>query len=175
MHPPEFTAHFSLPDEEATVLLGAKLAPFLAPGLVIYLEGDLGAGKTTLARALLRALGHAGPVKSPSYSLVEIYVVSSLYCYHFDFYRFESPEEFVDAGLGEYFHGDAVCLVEWPDKAAGYVSPADLCFRFSGAANGRQVEGLARSERGARCLRNLSRAWQEDGCFPLPEPPFSSP
>jgi tRNA threonylcarbamoyladenosine biosynthesis protein TsaE len=107
-----------LADEAATTDFARKLAVCLHPGLVVYLEGDLGAGKTTLVRALLRALGHKGPVKSPTYALVEVYVVSSLYWYHFDFYRFNHPEEFVDAGLGEYFRNDSVCLVEWPDKAA---------------------------------------------------------
>ena len=106
-----------LSDEAATNALGAALAGTLAPGMVVWLDGDLGAGKTTLVRALLRALGHAGPVKSPTYTLVELYSVSSLYLYHFDFYRFNDPEEFDDAGLGEYFRKDAVCLVEWPDKA----------------------------------------------------------
>jgi tRNA threonylcarbamoyladenosine biosynthesis protein TsaE len=174
LHTPEFTAQFPLPDEDTTKLLGARLALVIVPGLVIHLEGDLGAGKTTLVRAMLLALGHVGPVKSPTYSLVEFYVVSSLYCYHFDFYRFESPEEFFDAGLGEYFHGDAVCLVEWPEKAAGCAPPADICFRFADAGNGRHVEGLAATEKGAQCLRKLSRIWQEGGCSPLPEPLSSS-
>jgi tRNA threonylcarbamoyladenosine biosynthesis protein TsaE len=93
----------------------------LAPGVVVWLDGDLGAGKTTLVRALLRACGHTGPVKSPTYTLVEIYVISRIYWYHFDFYRFNFPEEFLDAGLGEYFRDDAVCLVEWPEKAVGYL------------------------------------------------------
>src|SRR6185369_7401985 len=104
VHSPEFTAVFPLPDEAATQHFGAALAPRLRPGMVIFLEGDLGAGKTTLSRALIRALGHTGPVKSPTYALVEVYVFSSLYLYHFDFYRFESPEEFLDAGFGEYFN-----------------------------------------------------------------------
>lgn len=156
MHPPEFTAQFHLPDEEATKHLGTKLAPLLEPGLVIYLEGDLGAGKTTLVRALLQSLGHSGPVKSPTYSLVEFYVISSLYCYHFDFYRFESPEEFFDAGLGEYFLGDAVCLVEWPEKAAGCIPPFDLCLRITYTADGgRCVNVEAASPKGRLCLSKL--------------------
>ncbi|MCK6391315.1 MAG: tRNA (adenosine(37)-N6)-threonylcarbamoyltransferase complex ATPase subunit type 1 TsaE, partial [Azonexus sp.] len=79
MHCPDITALFDLPDEAATQRLGAQLATGIVPGLVIYLEGDLGAGKTTLSRALIHALGHTGPVKSPTYALVEVYVVSSLY------------------------------------------------------------------------------------------------
>ena len=109
----EFTTY----SPEQTELLGSRLAALLRPGDVVAYCGDLGAGKTTLVRAMLRALGHTGPVKSPTYTLVEVYVVSSIYWYHFDFYRFNDPEEFVDAGLGEYFRSDSVCLVEWPDKA----------------------------------------------------------
>ena len=152
-----------LSDEAATNTLGAALAGTLAPGMVVWLDGDLGAGKTTLVRALLRALGHAGPVKSPTYTLVELYSVSSLYLYHFDFYRFNDPEEFDDAGLGEYFRSDSICLVEWPDKAAGHVPHADLAvvFRFADAApeHGRVVELEARSAAGAQCL-NAFRAQQ---------------
>ncbi|WP_412480779.1 tRNA (adenosine(37)-N6)-threonylcarbamoyltransferase complex ATPase subunit type 1 TsaE [Azonexus sp. IMCC34839] len=155
MHSPDVTAVFQLPDEAATQRLGEALAPILQPGLVIYLDGDLGAGKTTLARALIRALGHTGPVKSPTYSLVEVYVFSSLYLYHFDFYRFESPEEFLDAGLGEYFNDTAICLVEWPERAEGCVPPADLRLRLHHAGVGRVVEALADSPKGEACLSAL--------------------
>ena len=139
----------------ATIDLGRELAPLLTPGMVVWLDGDLGAGKTTLVRALLRGLGHLGPVKSPTYTLVEVYVVSSLYWYHFDFYRFNEPEEFEDAGLGEYFREDAVCLVEWPGKAAGYVPKADLALVFCFADTpeaGRVLELRAGSEAGRQCL-----------------------
>jgi len=152
-----------LPDEAATAALGCELAPLLLPGMVVWLDGDLGAGKTTLTRALLRALGHSGPVKSPTYTLVEVYVVSSIYWYHFDFYRFNHPEEFEDAGLGEYFRDDAVCLVEWPEKAAGYVPPADLAlvFRFAenGSNPGRELGLVANSEAGRQCLNKLKNRW----------------
>jgi len=135
--------------------------------MVVWLAGDLGAGKTTLVRALLRGLGHAGPVKSPTYTLVEVYVVSSLYWYHFDFYRFNEAEEFEDAGLGEYFRDDSVCLVEWPDKAAGYVPSPDLAlvFRIADApTSGRSLELQARSAIGLQCLSALkaSRSDAED-------------
>ncbi|OMG54021.1 tRNA (adenosine(37)-N6)-threonylcarbamoyltransferase complex ATPase subunit type 1 TsaE [Azonexus hydrophilus] len=156
MHSPDVTAVFDLPDEAATQLLGENLAVAIAPGLVIFLEGDLGAGKTTLARALIRALGHTGPVKSPTYALVEVYVVSSLYLYHFDFYRFESPEEFLDAGFGEYFNDASVCLVEWPDKAAGCVPSPDLRIHLQHAGSARVAALAASSERGASCVRTLT-------------------
>jgi tRNA threonylcarbamoyladenosine biosynthesis protein TsaE len=148
-----------LPDEAATIEFGRNLAPLLLPGMVVWLDGDLGAGKTTLARALLRALGHCGPVKSPTYTLVEVYVVSSIYWYHFDFYRFNHPEEFEDAGLGEYFRDDAVCLVEWPEKAAGYVPQADLVLVFRFADGGRELDVVAGSEAGRQCLSSLRSRW----------------
>ncbi|WP_298393713.1 tRNA (adenosine(37)-N6)-threonylcarbamoyltransferase complex ATPase subunit type 1 TsaE [uncultured Azonexus sp.] len=156
MHGTDVTALFDLPDEAATQELGKNLAQTLVPGLVIFLEGDLGAGKTTLARAMIRALGHTGPVKSPTYALVEVYVVSSLYLYHFDFYRFESPEEFLDAGFGEYFNEASVCLVEWPDKAAGCVPSPDLRIHLRHAGSVRVAELAASSERGASCIRTLA-------------------
>lgn len=154
-----------LGDEAATVALGGALAPLLAPGMVVWLNGDLGAGKTTLVRALLRSLGYPGPVKSPTYTLVEVYAISSIYLYHFDFYRFSDPEEFVDAGLEEYFRDDAICLVEWPEKAAGYVPPADvvLVFRFppDPSRSGRTVELRACSEEGRSCLSRLANRIQD--------------
>lgn len=140
--------------------LGQALAPLPMPGMVIWLDGDLGTGKTTLVRAMLRALGYTGPVRSPTYTLVEVYVVSRIYWYHFDFYRFSNPEEFLDAGLDEYFRNDAVCLVEWPDKAAGFVPPADLTLRLrfpaQASCRGRSANLLACSERGEACLNVLS-------------------
>jgi tRNA threonylcarbamoyladenosine biosynthesis protein TsaE len=149
-----------LPDEAATQALGRSLAPELAPGMVVWLEGELGAGKTTLVRALLQALGYSGPVKSPTYTLVELYVVSRIYLHHFDFYRFTNPQEFLDAGLDEYFRDDAVCLVEWPDRAAGFVPPADLVVRLRFpdpvSSAGRIADLLAYSERGCECLSVLA-------------------
>ena len=133
--------------------------------MVVWLDGDLGAGKTTLSRALLRALGYSGPVKSPTYTLVEVYVVSSIYWYHFDFYRFNHPEEFQDAGLGEYFRDDAVCLVEWPEKAADYVPQADLALVFhfpdNARESGRALDIVAGSEAGRQCLSILKRRWPD--------------
>ena len=155
-----------LPDEQATKALGGKLASVLVPGMVVWLDGDLGAGKTTLVRALLRSMGYAGPVKSPTYTLVEVYVVSSIYWYHFDFYRFNDPGEFADAGLGEYFRENAVCLVEWPENAAGHAPLADLVlvFRFpeKQLCSGRVLELSACSERGKACLTTLASHMQGD-------------
>lgn len=147
---------FHLPDPAATDRLGGALAAALQPGLVIALYGELGAGKTALVRAMLRALGHLGPVKSPTYALVELYNLSSLCLYHFDFYRFNDPEEFFYAGLGEYFRDDSVCCVEWPDKAAGVLPPIDLAVSFRVDGDGRDVFLQARSARGEACLNRLS-------------------
>ena len=171
MHAKQCTRELPLADAAATERLGGLLAGCIRPGLVIYLEGDLGAGKTTLVRALLRALGHLGPVKSPTYALVEVYVISSLYLYHFDFYRFGSPEEFVDAGLGEYFREDSVCLVEWPEKAAGYVPPADLRLAIRHRADARDLVPVACSEEGQQCLTRLYAAWgAADSCTSPAQP-----
>ncbi|MDR0737113.1 MAG: tRNA (adenosine(37)-N6)-threonylcarbamoyltransferase complex ATPase subunit type 1 TsaE [Zoogloeaceae bacterium] len=153
-------SEINLPDLAASEALGKALAACLHPGLVIYLQGDLGAGKTTLARSLLYALGHEGPVKSPTYALVEVYVVSRLYLYHFDFYRFMLPEEFLDAGLDEYFREDSICLVEWPDKAFGYVPSADLVLSLREDGAGRRCAFAANSEEGRRCLTRLLAAWR---------------
>lgn len=123
-----------LPDRAATEALGAALASGARAGRVIHLRGDLGAGKTTLVRGLLRALGHAGKVKSPTYTLVEPYELSSLHFYHFDFYRLKNQEEWEQAGFREYFNGEALCAVEWPERAHGLLAPPDLDIelRFEG-------------------------------------------
>jgi tRNA threonylcarbamoyladenosine biosynthesis protein TsaE len=163
-----------LADEAATALLGRRLAVSLRPGMVVYLVGDLGAGKTTLVRALLRALGHEGPVKSPTYTLVEVYVVSSLYWYHFDFYRFNHPEEFVDAGLGEYFRNDSICLVEWPDKAAGFVPAADLVVTLDFAEEGRRITLSAGSPEGGQCLKTFLTTHDASSSALPAAPPLSS-
>ena len=118
----------ALADEAATMVLGAALAgnAALLPGAVIYLSGDLGAGKTTLTRGLLRALGFTGRVKSPTYTLVELYVISKLNLYHFDFYRFSDPEEWQEAGFRDLFNPQNMCLVEWPEKAQDLLPLPDL-------------------------------------------------
>jgi tRNA threonylcarbamoyladenosine biosynthesis protein TsaE len=144
-----------LPTEADTLALGALLAPCLRGGMVVYLCGELGAGKTTLARGVLRGLGYTGMVKSPSFALVESYVLSRLYLYHFDFYRFARPREFEEAGFGEYFNPAAVCLVEWPENAAGLIPPADLQLEVTTLGSGRMVEIGSQTEVGRNCLVQL--------------------
>jgi len=148
----------TLTDENATLALGATLARALAPGVVITLRGELGAGKTTLVRGLLRALGFAGRVKSPTYSLVELYKVSRLHLYHFDFYRFADPKEWIDAGFREAFDGTAICLVEWPERAAGHLPPADLDIALAVCPSGRLATLVASSAAGVRLLAALPPA-----------------
>ena len=109
------SATVALADEAATAALARRLADSLAPGMVIWLSGALGVGKTTLVRSLLAALGHTGRVASPTFTLLEPYELSSFPVYHFDFYRFSAANEWRDAGFDEYFAGNGVCLVEWPE------------------------------------------------------------
>ena len=130
----------NLPDEQATLKLGAHLAGFMAPGLTIFLIGDLGAGKTTLVRGLLRGLGFEGRVKSPTYTLVESYSVSSLYLYHFDLYRFKHEQEWLDAGFDEIFDGNNICLVEWPERAMNLLPRADVEISLALEGEGRTVK-----------------------------------
>jgi tRNA threonylcarbamoyladenosine biosynthesis protein TsaE len=153
---------------EDTEALGAELAKVLKPRLKIWLQGDLGSGKTTLTRGLLRELGHAGKVKSPTYTLIEPYVVSRLDLYHFDFYRFNSPDEYLDAGLDEYFGGEGVCIVEWPDKALPHLPSPDLEIRLEPAAGGRHVDVCGRTDAGRRCVIELKKALA--GSKPAPAP-----
>ena len=146
-----------LPAESDTLAMGAALAAGLEPGLVIYLSGELGTGKTTFARGLLRGLGYDGRVKSPSFTLVEPYELSRLYLYHFDFYRFTDPRELDEAGFREHFNPASVCLVEWPEKAAGVVPAADIRIRLQVTGSGRQLELDADTEAGRRCIRKLTQ------------------
>lgn len=146
-----------MPDASATEALGAALAAGVVPGRVLHLRGDLGAGKTTLVRGLLRALGYAGRVKSPSYTLVEPYKVSSLHFYHFDFYRFKDRSEWLSSGFREYFNPYSVCVVEWPENAGERLPPPDVevLLQFSGP--GRRATLRACSPSGEAWLSALPR------------------
>lgn len=151
---PIMTSPLHLPHAAATERVGAALARTLAGGMVIALHGDLGTGKTTLVRGVLRELGWTGPVKSPTYTLVEYYPISSLYLYHFDFYRFADPTEWETAGLADGFRNDSVCLVEWPERVAGLLPPADLDVTLLHAAQeagGRDLLVTSSTAAGDRC------------------------
>ena len=147
----------TLPEEKDTLDLGAALAPCLAPGLVVYLRGDLGAGKTTLVRGLVRALGHQGPVRSPTYALVEVYELSRLHLHHFDFYRFRDPREWIDAGFRESFDGRNVTVIEWPEKAGTWLPSADLEIQLDFADTGREATLVSHSLAGQKSLALLER------------------
>lgn len=154
--------HLHLPDEAATTTLGADLAQVLTPGLSVYLQGDLGAGKTALTRAMLHAAGHQGRVKSPTYALAESYEVMlaerMVTVIHFDLYRMADPEEFLDAGLREHFNANTVCIVEWPEKGDPVLPPPDIHIRLILARHGRDVELRALSDKGHQCLARLKFA-----------------
>jgi tRNA threonylcarbamoyladenosine biosynthesis protein TsaE len=154
---------FHLADAAATEKVGAALARALMGGMVVALHGDLGAGKTTVVRGALRAMGWTGAVKSPTYTLVEHYPFSSLYFYHFDFYRFADPSEWETAGLADYFRDDAVCLVEWPERVAGLLPPADVDIALAHpkpGATGRDLALSAHTANGDRCVAAISQAME---------------
>jgi tRNA threonylcarbamoyladenosine biosynthesis protein TsaE len=145
-----------LPDPDATARAGALLAPGLRGGMVVTLSGELGVGKTTLVRGLLRALGWVGPVKSPSYALVEHYPISSLYFYHFDFYRLNDASEWDTTGFAELFRPDAVGLIEWPERVAGRLPTADVAVELFHAEPGRTLMLQAGTAAGSACLDAFS-------------------
>ncbi|QEY25071.1 tRNA (adenosine(37)-N6)-threonylcarbamoyltransferase complex ATPase subunit type 1 TsaE [Neisseria animalis] len=141
-----------LPDEEATLALGAEWAQSLAAPLVVYLQGDLGAGKTTFTRGLLRGLRHEGAVKSPTYAIVESYPFDGFTLHHFDLYRFSMPEEWEDAGLDDLFGADCVCLIEWPQQGGEFTPAADITVSLEHAGEGRRFTAAAHTDKGRKSL-----------------------
>ena len=137
------------------VALGEALGRVITAPMVIYLSGQLGMGKTTLARGILRAFGHQGAVKSPTYTLVEPYELDHSNLYHFDLYRLGDPEELEYMGIRDYFSRDSIVLVEWPDRGRGILPPADISISIERTENGRILHFEACGAAGVECVRKL--------------------
>lgn len=144
-----------LADEAATVDAGKMLGEKLRDGGVVYLEGTLGAGKTTFCRGVLNAYGHSGAVKSPTYTLVEPYELGQTHIFHFDLYRLGDPEELEFLGIRDYFANQSIALVEWPSKGQGYIPTADLVVNLIVEGEGRKLTVESFSERGGLVLSTL--------------------
>lgn len=186
MPPPEPTLELLLADERATAALACAMAGCVGPGFMLTLSGDLGAGKTAFTRALLRALGHTGRVRSPTFTLAESYNLANFELYHFDFYRFSANDEWRDLGFDELLGGSGAAVVEWPELGGDTLPAPDVALRLEpvdpGDASGpgslpthlgegadgghggaRRVHMVAHGDRGHRCLRAIAEAVDSGG------------
>ena len=145
-----------LENEAAQLAFGARLARALPGPLCVYLRGPLGAGKTTLVRGVLRALGHTGAVRSPTYTILETYALAPGEVCHLDLYRLRSAQELEDIGARELFDGRHVCFVEWPEHGAGWLPPADLELDIDMAGSGRRVQARAHGAVGESLLESMA-------------------
>jgi len=143
-------------NEKNTLDLGESISAHLTEGFLIFLKGDLGAGKTTLARGLISGLGYVGSVKSPTYSLIEQYEFDMFTLNHFDLYRFTSPNEWLSSGFQEYINSYDVNLIEWPEKSAEFLPKPDLEIELSYKNEGRIAYINCFTGKGNKCLDNLS-------------------
>lgn len=151
-----------LDSEAASERLGAELAraivslhAYPSHGMHLHLSGPLGAGKTTTVRGLLRALGETGPVKSPTFTLVEPYEGVAPRVYHFDLYRLADPEELELIGARDYFRAGVVCCFEWPERAGHWLPPASLALGLEHHARGREATLVAGDDSGRQLLARL--------------------
>lgn len=145
-----------LANEAETERFGALLARLLPRGALLYLHGDLGAGKTTLARGLLHALGYPGAVKSPTYALIEPYEINGRKVFHLDLYRLADPEELEAIGFRDCLGGDALCLIEWPERGSKILPPADLSLYLEPAGSGRRLRLSSGTTSGQHVLDRLN-------------------
>jgi tRNA threonylcarbamoyladenosine biosynthesis protein TsaE len=159
----DFTQTRYLSNEEATLTLGAEMSGVLEKPALVFLEGDLGVGKTTLSRGLLRGLGHEGGVKSPTYTLVEPYALDGVTVFHFDLYRLSDGAELAYLGLDDYFATPSILLVEWPERGAGWLGSPDWRVTLSPEREGRRVTLRAISPRGRDWLYRLEQRSNRDG------------
>ncbi|HQV23212.1 MAG TPA: tRNA (adenosine(37)-N6)-threonylcarbamoyltransferase complex ATPase subunit type 1 TsaE [Agitococcus sp.] len=147
----QFIAH----DEQKQCRFGAALAICLQKGMVVYLSGDLGAGKTTFTRGFLQGLGYTGNVKSPTYTLVESYEFAQLTVYHFDLYRLQDPEELELMGIRDYFNEQSIVIVEWPSKGEPLLPPADIIINMSIVPQGRTLIISASNDKAQQVLSHF--------------------
>lgn len=152
----EHGLEINLPNLVAAQAFASALAQKLAPGLTLYLHGDLGAGKTTLVRAMLASLGYNGTIKSPTYTLVESYTLGTQAIYHFDLYRLADPSELEFIGIKDYLSENAICIFEWADKGIGYIPPADIEISLAFAQPGRKVSLIASTDIGLKVLQAMT-------------------
>ncbi|MFZ3022771.1 tRNA (adenosine(37)-N6)-threonylcarbamoyltransferase complex ATPase subunit type 1 TsaE [Pseudomonas sp.] len=146
--------------EEAMLALGARLAALTEGRGTLYLHGDLGAGKTTLSRGIIRGLGHVGAVKSPTFTLVEPYEIGACKVFHFDLYRLADPEELEFMGIRDYFEDDALCLIEWPERGVGVLPKADLDITIAAQAGARSLSLRPQGARGESWCAALAKEQQ---------------
>lgn len=152
----EHGLEIDLPDLVAAQAFASVMAKELVPGLTLYLHGDLGAGKTTLARAMLSSLGYEGAIKSPTYTLVESYNIGNLDIYHFDLYRLADPSELEFIGIKDYAGTTAICIFEWADKGLSYIPQADIELSLSFALPGRKASLIANTTKGLKVLQSMT-------------------
>jgi len=149
--------NITLATEDDTEALGRTIADIISAPVTIYLQGDLGVGKTRLSRAILHGLGHSGTVKSPTYTIVEPYELEKTTLYHFDLYRLADPSELDFMGIRDYFTNSTIALIEWPNNGQGYVNDADLIIKLSYDGSGRQCEITAKTDIGQNLTEQLKQ------------------
>ena len=157
-----------LDDADATETFGRHLSACRQAGAVIFLHGDLGAGKTTLVRGYLRGLGHQGPVKSPTYTLIEPYQTDRGNLYHLDLYRLSDPEELEWIGIRDLFDGESVCLIEWPQRGEGLLPEPDIHIHLTVEGRGRRLTLEACTARGEQIVASLRSSLKNLTVIPNP-------